>query len=105
MDETDAMSMVRGVRAALHSCYPGYLWHVEAEKMAGIIHIYLVSLSLDFGMELHMTRSQFELEERAKYLGGELLERFQLSRERAVSLDHFQKDHRGNAIVAAQGEA
>lgn len=74
----------------LQKIYPGYLWSVRAEGTPGqaVICFTLVEL-FQYGVENVMTinprdrDSVFEYERMIKQLGGELLERAKLARDRS----------------------
>jgi hypothetical protein len=99
----------RVVGQTLVKTYPGVQWKVTIRmgKSGGVAYIQVPRISSQFGMIIHLSDTVFELEHEARQGGGELLERFGISREAWAAERDFSKlkrDIRGEAIGAAKGE-
>jgi hypothetical protein len=97
------------VGSTLVKHYPGIEWKVTIRlgKSGGIAYVQVPRISSQFGMVVHLSDTAFELEEEARLGGGELLERFGITRNAAgaeADLRRLRRDFRGEAIGAAQGE-
>lgn len=70
---------------ALHEAYPGHLWAVTCEGEKGIATVRNLALSGNQGFVLHLAKffSGSELKRGAIMAGGEVLERYRVSRGRA----------------------
>jgi hypothetical protein len=97
------------VGSTLVKHYPGIQWKVTIRvgKQGGIAYVQVPRISSQFGMVVHLSDTAFELEEEARLGGGELLERFGITRNAAgaeADLRRLRRDFRGEAIGAAKGE-
>lgn len=74
----------------LNNSFPGYLWAVHCQWKQGIAVIRNLSVSARYGYVLHILKawSSSELERQAVAAGGEILERYRLSR-RAIDYDQY----------------
>lgn len=76
-------SIAREVAECLNKAYPGHAWAVRANVETGLCQVYNLRLSGTWGFVLHLddlaTDPSMKLTIRA---GGELLERYNLSRAR-----------------------
>lgn len=85
------MTLAKQMAEALHRTYPGHLWAVDVSERTGMANIRDLFLSGQWGFRLkvantaHFSASDFE--RRVIRAGGELLERFRISRAR---LSHGQ---------------
>lgn len=64
----------------LDQTYPGHLW--TAEVTGGVLVIRNLALTGDWGFVLH-PHKHLDLDHSIRYSGGELLERFNIARDRA----------------------
>ena len=92
------------IGTALATAYKGVHWHVDVNVAGGIATISCPSISTRYGMVVHLTRDTMALESAAKAMGGELLERFGISRERP-QFGYLKRRIDGEALGAARGEA
>lgn len=87
------------VAGVLVKHYPGHDWLVEADRRKGFIDIRNVSLDGQLGCRIPMNgpASVSELEKIAMRYGGEILERFHVTRGalRRNEVDALPTDHRG----------
>ena len=95
-------NMAKDMAEALHRAYPGHLWAVTCEGEKGIATIRNLALSGEWGcvLKLNTISSASEWEKKVVMAGGELLERFKLSRG-AVNRDQIagvQNDFSGRSI-------
>jgi hypothetical protein len=76
------MSLAKQIAEALHRHYPQQLWGVNVEARTGLITIRNLYLAGNWGYQLKMGRmySASSLEKDAVRAGGEILERFRMSR-------------------------
>lgn len=72
---------------ALHEAYPGHLWAVTCEGEKGIATVRNLALAGSYGFVLHLANfySGSELKRAAIMAGGEVLERYKVSRGRACA--------------------
>lgn len=80
----------RQIAERLHQRYPGYLWAIHVQWQQGIAIIRNLSLSGKHGYVLHLADawSSSELDRQVDAAGGEILERYRLSR-RGFSGDEY----------------
>jgi hypothetical protein len=91
------------IEAALLKFYPGHVWAVKVYR--GLAAIHNLNLSGEWGFRLDIPRhdwSASELQRAVMLAGGELLERYKLSRgkPKAHELEALRFDPKGNAIHA-----
>jgi len=90
----------------LHKHYPGHLWGVTVESENGIATVRNLYLSGNWGfiLKLKDIQSYPQLKKRVIWAGGELLERFNLSRKRFNEDEYFSlpTDFAGQ-IIAEKG--
>lgn len=102
MTNAQEQAVASQVGNLLHATYPGYIWLVNAHD--GVVTVHNALLSGQWGFLLKIT--DLDPEGRAvKNAGGELLERYRLSRacNRVVgqeSMGSIKRDFRGEAIRA-----
>lgn len=97
MQETEIASRIL---AKLVADYPGYNWHVEVSFQAQVA-IVRTEFGGNWGFVLHLDKVVNDPDLKAvRWAGGESLERFNLSRERASesAIDGLVLDARGCAI-------
>lgn len=87
----------------LYKKYPGYMWMVMVDDVAGIMNIECLNASGRFGFTLHMKNIVHDagvLNKRVMRAGGELLERYGLSRNRAKAdeIHNMKRDFKREAI-------
>lgn len=82
--------IARGMAEALHAHYPGHLWAVTCDGKTGMADVRNLGLSGNWGYRLKLKNiysgSQFQAD--VIRAGGELLERYRLSRGR-LKLDEY----------------
>lgn len=76
------LAVAKQVSAVLQDHYPNYNWRVEADTRKKMITVQNMDLSGKWGFVLHMMKifSVSDLNKKVMRAGGELLERFRLSR-------------------------
>lgn len=89
----------------LQTTYPNRNWLVRVSDDLSIATINCVDISLEYGFMIHLDKITHDLELAARIAGGEILERFNLSRDK-YSEDGalLRVDRRGEALGAKQGE-
>lgn len=97
-DEAQSMAWSKRIAECLHKHFPGYLWAVHADARNNIASVQNLALSGEYGFYLHLDKIGPHNKEIIQN-GGELLERYRVSRSRMdesqiVTLD---RDIRGNA--------
>jgi hypothetical protein len=77
--------LARDMAEALNAEYPGHLWAVNVDEKNGIADIRNLMLSGQWGFRLKLTKnySASDFKRRVIMGGGELLERYRVSRGRA----------------------
>jgi hypothetical protein len=89
---------------ALGRAYPDHPWLVMMSGDGTAAQVMCPAITQEFGMVIHVNQINEELERKAVRMGGELLERFRVSRT-AADFSHLSRDARGSAHGAARGEA
>ncbi|MGH8472861.1 MAG: hypothetical protein ACREVJ_10505 [Gammaproteobacteria bacterium] len=76
------LGLAKRVAESLHRHYPGHLWGVRADAAGGMVTVLNMRLSGRWGFMLKMRDLAYEdeIEREAREAGGELLERYGLSR-------------------------
>lgn len=86
----------------LHRKYPGYMWAVAVQGDQGIADIRNLTLSGDYGYRLLLTKmySMSEFLARVTRAGGEILERYRLSRGAAneKQIQELPRNWRGEIL-------
>lgn len=77
-----ALELAETMTQALLRMYPGHLWGVNVNAKGGIADIRNFALSGDMGYTLHLAkiRTEDDFWKKLRIAGGEILERFRLSR-------------------------
>ena len=110
-DDDDAATAIkadqlcRRMGAILQKHYPGIRWYVDVNINGGVSNIRCADISMSHGIYLHLLCSEIELERRVVKAGGEILERFTVSREKQSVRDisHIAKNAKGDAMLAKAG--
>jgi hypothetical protein len=78
------LATAKDVADALNRAYPGHLWAVNCQGEQGVLTIHNLMLSGQWGFTLLLDKSYSasELHKRAIMAGGEVLERYKVSRGR-----------------------
>lgn len=76
------MVLAKEMADALHQHYPGHLWGVNVEGAQGMAYVRLLSVSGRYGFKLRLPANYSASEFRARVVrgGGEILERYRLTR-------------------------
>lgn len=86
---------------ALEKRYPGWWWTINPDENGGVIYIYALRLSGEWGYTIKIADIQDDTtDKQAIMAGGEILERYNIRRgkyKRSL-LRHKMKDLRGNFI-------
>lgn len=100
-----ATALCQKIGNALAKHYPRRKWYVDVNWEGKIASVFAADISMEYGYQLHINKISEEIEKAAVKAGGELLERFKLSRERLAFGGHENliRDLRGNAMAAKQG--
>lgn len=95
----------RVVGEILRKEYPAVIWHVTVNPHVGRAGIRIPAVSMRHGMSVHLARDVQTLQETVKKVGGEMLERFRISRVTGdVSHLDGARNLRGEHIKASKGE-
>lgn len=79
--KASTVMLVKGIADALERHYPGWLWAVQPDERGGVINIYSLRLSGQYGYRLHTGKIQDDPgHKKALEAGGEILERFHQKR-------------------------
>lgn len=84
------LSLAKDIAEALNEHYPGHLWAVNCQGEQGIMTIHNLMLSGQWGFVLKLDNnySASDLRKRAILAGGEILERYKVSRGR-INHEHM----------------
>lgn len=95
-------SLCKNVLEVLYKHYPGHLWMVKADDGQGVVFIFNARISGSEGYILHIENltNYTILEHRVMQAGGEVLERFGMSRGRVKENDakDIIRDYKGEAL-------
>ncbi|MFA7290904.1 MAG: hypothetical protein WC023_01525 [Rhodocyclaceae bacterium] len=95
-------NMARDMAEALHAAYPGHLWAVTCEGEKGIATVRNMYLSGNWGFVLKLKdiSTASDWKKKVVMAGGELLERYRLSRGSAdqAAIADLQSDKFGNIL-------
>lgn len=99
-DAIQADGICRAVGAALQKAYPGRMWFVDVSISGGVVTVQAPKITSRHGYVLKMKDYPTTewLQRAAIKAGGEILERFSLSRERPGGEESLRRDARGEAI-------
>ena len=89
------------VGQALSKTYPKVRWGVDC--VGGVVQFWAPEISDQFGMVVHATRTNTDIENETIRKAGELLERFNVSRVNS-DFDNLKKNIRGQTYAASKGE-
>jgi hypothetical protein len=87
---------------ALGRAYPDHPWLVMMSGDGTAAQVMCPAITQEFGMVIHVNQINEELERKAVRMGGELLERFNVSRV-VADFDGIQRNSRGSSIHGQQG--
>ena len=97
------LAVCNRIGAVLVKTYPGREWKVICDSVGGVIIVACDSLSNDKGYFLRMEKyTMTELEQRAVKACSEILERYNISREKVFdgdTLETIERDHQGEALA------
>lgn len=105
--DVNDLVMARHMADTLHKHYPGHLWAVTCDGTKGIATVRNLALSGDWGYVLHLPLiySASEWDKRVLRAGGEILERYRISRASfdrvADQISAAPKNFAGRLIVEA----
>lgn len=96
------MALAKDYADALNTAYPGHLWAINVQGAQGIATIHNLMLSGKYGFLLHLNKrySASEARKAVVMAGGEILERFKVSRGRMDEgkMNAMPVDFAGNPI-------
>lgn len=89
----------------LGEAYKGIPWRVDVSWDGGVATISspLIDPTHRWGMVVHLNNDRATLVRKVKAMGGELLERFRVSRTTGMA-DHLNRKINGEALGLAKGE-
>jgi len=95
--------MCKNALDTLYKKYPGYTWMVMVDDVGGIMNIECLNASGRIGFTLHLNNIVHDvgvLNKEVMRAGGELLERYGLSRNRAKAdeIQNMKRDYRQEAV-------
>jgi len=101
----EATNICKVLGNALVAAYPKRKWFVDVNWVGKVAWVCCPDISMQYGFCLHLNKLVIEAQKAAVMAGGELLERFDLSRNRNAvgGFEYLIRDARGNAIAAKQG--
>jgi len=96
-----AVTLAKNVAETLNKHYPGHLWGVNVNEAGGIVTVYNLSLSGNWGFVLHIKDLAIADDmKKVMRAGGEILERYRLRRGAQVegALHDIKTDLVGNKV-------
>lgn len=94
--------IARNIGNALEKAYPDRDWRITVDAINGIVMIQAPLIEAEKGYFMHMkNKTIHDLERQAVKAAGEVLERFNLTRNKRWNPEHLEdltRDARGNAI-------
>lgn len=104
--DTLDFAVAKHVADTLNKHYAGFMWAVNASSETGMVQVRNLSLSGDWGFNLHMRRVQEDVSGKIiRDAGGEILERYRVKRG-AINHDKVEElptDFAGRIIVDKSG--
>ena len=93
------VSLHNNMIKALRKAYPAFAdyWHITVDTRGGIVQIRCLALSGDYGVQLKIVNIDPEMK-LVREKAGELLERFNVLRGRALSIRQAMRDVKTNGI-------
>jgi hypothetical protein len=87
------------LRKALLNVYPSFedFWKIRIDTRGGIVQIWNLAISGEYGIILHIKDIDPEMK-KVRELAGELLERFNVARGRALSIKKAMQDVERDSI-------
>lgn len=78
---------------ALRKVYPAFAdyWKIRVDTRGGIVQVWNLAISGEMGFVLHITKIDPEMK-RVRELAGQLLERYNVARGRALSIKQAMQD-------------
>ena len=101
------LEIERRLGRILATTYPNRDWYIDAMPTQGVVSIKCASISMEYGIVIHLTHDMIDVEKAAKKGAGELLERFFLSRnQRTNGVDSMElkRNIKGEVHGASKGE-
>jgi hypothetical protein len=98
--------MAKNVAEDLHAHYPGHMWAVHVDSEGGVVNIFNLRISGQWGMRLfYRDLALYDSEAKRKVLmaGGELLERAKMVRGRATGELAYEVEGAKNRRIAGIG--
>lgn len=93
------VSLHNNIIKALRKAYPAFAdtWKITIDTRGGIVQIRNMALSGGMGFVMHITRIDPEMR-RVREMAGELLERYNVARGRALSIKKAMQDVKADGI-------
>lgn len=101
-----ADSLCREIGATLVQHYPNRHWYVDVTLQGGVAKVQCPALSMQYGFAIHINnKTHDQLKRDTVMAGGQILEMFNLSRERGAKggEELLMRDSRGEVLQAASG--
>lgn len=101
-----ADNICKAIGGALVKHYPNRRWYVDVSIVGGVAKVLCPSISMLHGYTIHIKSvTNDDLEKKAIRAGGEILERFKLSRNQGAEggEEFLLRDARGEALHALTG--
>ena len=97
--ELQSHTWAKRIAERLELSYPGYGWAVHADVKNNIAQVRALKLAGEYGFTLHIDKLDPH-DKQIKWAGGEILERYKVSRSRMKEDELLNKsrDLRGNVI-------
>lgn len=103
--EITRIGLQRDIGAAIAKAYPHVNWYIDVSADCNVVTIQIPDISQKYGFTLVIRDIKEVLIRKAKMAAGEVLERFNLSRDSRVDniIDNLVVNRRGEHVRAAQG--
>jgi hypothetical protein len=99
-----AQAICKTIGNALRKAYPRRRWYVDVNMQGGVAYVCEPDISMNYGFVLHLDKLVLTMEQAAIAAGGEILERFGLSRNKDAVEVNLVRGINGEAAAAKKGQ-
>ncbi len=86
-----AQNLGKGILSTLETFYPAHIWRVIISERGGVVQVTLPAIPSKQGFILHTADIDTEMRSVMR-AGGELLERYAISRDKTITTDNVTAD-------------
>jgi hypothetical protein len=97
-------NMIIFIGETIHKLYPLRNWMVSISDCGTMATVLCPEISTAYGYNIRLDNHKLIVEDKAKHAAGEILERFNMSRDPTIDDSHkVLVNHKGEALGAEQG--